>query len=403
MAISNNPGLLGAIGRGLIAGGGVMSKQVYEDEAKARAEREHSAQKRQDALLSLIFSGVQEGAIDPEQGRAAIIKLRPEWADQLPQGTIGPSAQTANATMEAIRAGQEREAVAKEAARLGLPQNAPKDMVSAALSNDYAMKRDAAKPPKTSADIQLIDAYNKAQQSGDTERARLIKQRIDAQNYRAPPAQLRSQSVNLRLPNGETATGRELPDGRLEVLTDNGYGPVPRGTTTFTNQKTQDVSKQDAVWNTPLRKANPESIGKLSEGFGLGPGIALKAAELGGAVSGNMPTPDGVQESVTEFRMIKDTIANLGAGNRQLAAEYKAMSETLPDVSMTKSPKLAAERLNAVLTQLESKYQSIQGQLNSGGLTKANETELTRQALGIQSIFNRINAAGDPNSIMVDY
>ena len=255
-------GLLASIGRGLKLGGGVLNPAIHEQQVQERALAQQQAQARKDALMQLIFSAVGEGAIDKDTGRKAL-----EAGGASPEllAALGQSAATRKAQTEYEYQQKQREALRRIAAGLEVDPDAPEDVIIAA----YKAQNPSASTSKTEYE-RLLSAKDAAVTAGDTARAAAIDQRILKLTNIPARQGTQSEAVNLVLPDGMSATGRERPDGTLEMLTDSGYKPVPPGTrligmTATGTPSDLGVTRKDQAGLRDQRIATRQALGVIDD------------------------------------------------------------------------------------------------------------------------------------------
>lgn len=204
MAFNDTTGMLSALARGLRAGAGVLSPEVFAQNEQERQRKMLQSEEGKQKMFALIAEGIQSGAIAPDQGMQALTKLNPQMAEQL--GAMGMGSSRA-----ATQAQQEQQAYAALAQQYGLPQGTPKELILA--------EHKARNPSSTKTDNALI---NLSSPDGRKVTLRRSDQRIDTllgqgwTQYEKPSKPL--VSINNA---GETAFSKEF--GKTQAQRAGGY------------------------------------------------------------------------------------------------------------------------------------------------------------------------------------
>ena len=157
--------LLSGLGAGLRAGGGVLSPDVFAHNEQRRAAELQRADAQRSDMFKYVWSGMQDGSIDPQKGMQVLGQLDPQMAGQIAQHMGDSAFQPSYAAREKMLTAEQK---AREMAReeqdwaerraalegLGFDPGTPDSVVAAKLRAQSSANTDKAQssPGKLAAD-----------------------------------------------------------------------------------------------------------------------------------------------------------------------------------------------------------------------------------------------------------
>lgn len=415
-------GLLAGIARGLRAGAGVLSPEVFAQNERERQLKMLQSEQGKEKLFSLIAEGIQSGAIEPDKGMAALAKLNPQMAEQLGTMGMGPSVSAQQALLERQQALSDRAAVEQWARENNVPvpfaetafeaqnsatANKPESTLGK-LAEDYragritkaeyeGARRKALYIAPSAADPidRLYSAYQTAVQSGDTPRAEVLKRAIDLNTTRAPAQDGNDQrerkiqalqSQGLSRPDAENIVDRNL-DIQINPAT---------GRVVLTDLVTRRVTELPvgSGGERPAVAQGQTLYSMTGEGVtGLAPAIA----ETGSKVTGQVGGP--VAEKVTQRRQAlrtaqQDLIRALSVNSRFPVAEQERIREEIAiNPSILDSDESLRARMRAIDQSLRIRLSQAERDANDPNLP---EDLRSSQAQNAAAIRNFLDLLGVP-------
>lgn len=175
-------GLLAGIARGLRAGAGVLSPEVFANNERERQMRMLRSDQMKDNIFALISEGIQSGSIEPDKGMEALRRLNPQMAEQMASLSMGPSRAAQQAALEQqmkIAEYAQQQELLNQKKQWASENQVPLFAVDAAVQSQYATT--------TPTEVErLIAARDRALKSGNTEAAELINARLNKLSTHQP-------------------------------------------------------------------------------------------------------------------------------------------------------------------------------------------------------------------------
>jgi hypothetical protein len=387
--MADTTGMLSAIARGLRAGAGVLSPEVFAQNERERQMRMLQSEQGKQQLFSLISEGIQSGAIEPDKGMEALRKLNPQMAEQMAGLNMGPSIAAQKQVLDLLRQQQAADATGRVAADLNLPVGAPESLVAAA----YKARNPAAKAPDNAlvtlsgpggrkVTLRRGDPRVDALLQGGFTEYEKPTQRDDQRERKIQAL----QSQGLSRPDAENIVDRNL-DIQINPAT---------GRVVLTDLVTRRVTELP-VGGGGERTAIPESKTLYSLAGEGATGLAPAIAETGSKVTGQIGGP--VAAKVTQRRQAirtaqQDLIRALSVNPRFPVAEQERIRKEISiDPSILDSDESLRARMRAVDQALRIRLSQAERDANDPNLP---EDLRSSQAQNAAAIRNFLDLMGVP-------
>lgn len=395
-----NMGLLPAIGRGLRAGGGVLSPDVYATQEKERLIEEQQTQARKDQLFQLVLAGVQSGGIDPESGRKALQAIRPDL--QLPEGAIGPGMAAKRAQAKALQEQQDREALAATNKQLGLPEYAPSSVTGAA----YNAQHRASKIDNALISLQLPGGRKATLRRGDPRVDELLS--AGAVEYEKPESNRselgdqRDRKIQSLVRQGlSVADASNVIDGVVDVKINDATGRV-----VLTNKATGTAKEVPISGSEPPRaEVPPEQTLTAGAERGVGTSGPVSAAnELYGRVAGlvGAPVPRQTMKDRQQLRTATgDLIRALSINSKFPVGEQEMLRKEIDlGPSLIDSPAAQQARMASVRDSLQTRLNQVLRDASDVNMPEELRKERMIQASSIRNFLDLLG--GDSSKSIMD-
>lgn len=385
--------LLSAIARGLRAGAGVLSPEVFAQNERERQLKIMKSDEGQQVITSMLLEGVQSGAIDPDRGMEALRRINPQMAEQLSGVTMGPSIAAQKQMYDAALKQQEREAIGQMAQQLGLPAEAPASLVSAA----YRAKNAPQKTGSISKIAQLGEDFRAGRITRDQYEAAVRKA-----NYIAPAGESRGDQrdrkiqalVDQGLPRSDASN---IVDRNLDIQINPATGRV-----VLTDLVSRRVSELP-VGSPGERVAVPSENTLYDMTFQGVSGLAPAVVETGSKVTGQLGGPVG--ERTTEYRQAirtaeQDLVRALSVNSKFPVAEQQRIREEIAiSPKVLDSDASLRARMRSIDTSLRRRLAQAERDSNDTSLPDALRSS---QAQNAAAIRNFLDTLGVPQESATD-
>ena len=382
--------LLSGLGAGLRAGGGVLNQEVFAQNEQRRAAELQRADTQRSEMFKYVWSGMQDGSIDPQKGMQVLGQLDPQMAGQIAQqmGEAGfqPSyaarEKMLTAQREATKFAREEEKWAQTqetnaGKRKFLDDNGYKGYPLETYDEVFNLMHPKPTSSRPSSLQQMLNDLKVAREKGDTEAVSALTDAIHLKRTRAPVAPQRNRY-------GVLTNDQGMPTGFFDV------GPNGNRVEMFPGYGGEQSSRVGEL--PPVPSGNIE---RLAKGTGPGPAIGRAFSKTVGALLGldSNATRDQAQ---ARYSTIREQIygATRVPGARSNMNLTLAL-EKMPSTGFFENQDRSETLLTEVFGSLRKAHEEAVKVANNPNVQKKIAVAAAEQAEAIKGVFDTLSLPMD--------